>query len=80
MEIQEVNGNIHFNVAKSDRLYTFVAPKGGTFGEAYDAAFKVLEHILEMSKAAVEKAKPVEQPAQAAPEVQGEVTNGTEQS
>jgi hypothetical protein len=60
-------GNVHCVVKKEDRTYTFILPIGAPLGEAYDACFKVLEEIVEMSKVAVERAKPAEQPIQ--PEV-----------
>ena len=67
----EAKNFIHFEVVKENRCYTFQLPVGGSFGEAYDACFQVLEQIMEMSKKAVDAAKPV---------VDGEVTNGEKQS
>ena len=45
---------------ESDRVYRFELPVGAPFGEAYDAAFKVLKEILAMSNQALEAARPQE--------------------
>lgn len=41
----------------NEHTFTFHMPLGVPYGEAYDAAFSILEDILELSKQAVEKAK-----------------------
>lgn len=53
-------------VNKNDHLYQFVMPVGAPFGEAYDAAYEVLNVIVQMAKEAAEKAKPStpEQPSE----------------
>lgn len=51
---------INLEVKKEDRTFVFSMPVGSPFGEAYDAAFAVLNEIQEMSKRAVEQAKPKE--------------------
>lgn len=51
---------INLEVKKEDRTFVFSMPIGAPFGEAYDAAFTVLNEIQEMSKKAVEHAKPKE--------------------
>jgi hypothetical protein len=56
----EVKTHVHFAIDKDERKYVFSLPAGGTLGEAYDAAYQVLEKILEMSKEAADKAKPSE--------------------
>lgn len=53
----DVKTHVHFTIDKEDRKYVFSLPAGGTLGEAYDAAYQVLERVLEMSKEAAEKAK-----------------------
>jgi hypothetical protein len=45
---------------KNNRVYSFSMPMGAPIGEAYDVAFSILEQIVELSKQAVAKAKPVE--------------------
>jgi len=56
----EVKTQINFETVKGERKYIFSMPVGGTLGEAYDAAFEVLERLLTMSKEAAEKAKQVD--------------------
>lgn len=59
---KEINGN----------KYTFHMPVGVPYGEAHDAAFSMVEDILELSQKAVEKIKKdrEEQKAKAAAEAQ----------
>lgn len=59
-------GYIHLEVVKGERAYAFQLPIGAPFGEAYDAAFQVLQEILKMAKDASEKAAPVEPESQEA--------------
>lgn len=51
---------VNLEVKKGERTFVFSMPIGAPFGEAYDAAFTVLNEIMEMSKKAVEQAKPKE--------------------
>lgn len=51
---------VNLEVKKGERTFVFTMPIGSPYGEAYDAAFNVLNEILEMSKKAVEAAKPAE--------------------
>lgn len=44
-------------VQKNDNIFSFHMPAGVNYGEAYDAAFAVLEDILALSKQAVESAR-----------------------
>lgn len=53
-------------------IFRLDMPVGVPFGMAYDACFEFLNHISEMSRTAVEKARPTEEPV-AEPEVE-EVT------
>lgn len=71
----EVRSCVQFDVVKESRTYSFIMPVGGSLGEGYDAAFQVLEKILEMSKNAADKAKPA-QPA----EEKKDEANGEKQS
>ncbi len=48
---------ISLDVEKNGNKYSFHMPMGIPYGEAYDAAFMVLEDILSLSKQAVENAK-----------------------
>lgn len=52
-------GYVHLEVTKGEHNYAFVLPLGAPFGEAYDAAFQVLQQILKMAQDASEKASPV---------------------
>jgi len=54
---------INLEVKKGEKTFVFSMPVGSPFGEAYDAAFSVLNEIMEMSKKAVEAAKPAEMDA-----------------
>ena len=45
-------------------IFRLDMPVGVPFGLAYDACFEFLNHISEMSRAAVEKARPVEAEAE----------------
>jgi len=51
---------VNLEIKKGERTYVFTMPIGSPFGEAYDAAFNVLNEILEMSKKAADQAKPAE--------------------
>jgi hypothetical protein len=48
---------ITLEVEKNGNVYTFHMPYGVNYGEAYDAAFAILEDILTLSKQAVEAAR-----------------------
>ncbi len=48
---------ISLQVEKGSNTYTFNMPMGVPYGEAYDAAFSILEDILDLSKKAVESAR-----------------------
>lgn len=47
---------IKLETEKNERSYEFIMEIGSPYGEAYDAAFEFLNHILEMSKDAANKA------------------------
>jgi hypothetical protein len=44
-------------VEKNDHTYAFHMPFGVQYGEAYDAAFSILEDILELSKQSLETSR-----------------------
>jgi hypothetical protein len=62
-------GYLHLEVTKGERNYAFTLPIGAPFGEAYDAAFSVLQEILKMAQEASEKASPVTKDESAASDV-----------
>jgi hypothetical protein len=45
-------------IVQNENTYTFIMPAGASLGEAYNAAFQALQNVLELSKDAVERAKP----------------------
>lgn len=53
--------SVSFEVKTGDNTYTFTMPYQCPLGEAYDAAYKVLADIVDMSQRAFEKAKQEEE-------------------
>lgn len=51
---------ITIEITKNDRVFSFNMPVGAPFGEAYDACYETLQHIVEFSKKAAEQAKQAE--------------------
>ena len=49
-------------VEVADNLYTFTMPTNVSYGQLYDAAFKILQEVTEMAQKEVDKAKPQESP------------------
>lgn len=47
---------VSIEITKDDRKYSFNMEVGSPFGEAYDAAFDVLQHIVNLSKQAADSA------------------------
>lgn len=45
-------------IEKNDHKFQFSMPAGVSYGEAYDAAFKVLHQVLEMAKNVADQASP----------------------
>lgn len=56
MEIKSF-GTFSLEIEKNDRVYRFTLPYGSPFGEAYDAAFQILQHVLKLQNEAVEQMK-----------------------
>jgi hypothetical protein len=55
-------------VQRGEKTFKFLVPEGSSIGETYDAAFDVLQYMVNMAKEAAEKARPVhlnEEPAPA---------------
>lgn len=48
---------VKLSMEKSERTYEFYMPIGSPYGEAYDAAFEMLQEITKMSQEAADKAK-----------------------
>ena len=51
---------IVLEVEKGDKKFSFIMPSGCHYGKAYDAAFAILNEVMDMAKVAVERAKPKE--------------------
>jgi hypothetical protein len=49
---------VTIEVVKNDHTFVFQLPVGAPYGEAYDAAYEVLQNIVELAKNAAEAAKP----------------------
>lgn len=54
-----VKSLVSIDIAKGDRKYSFHMEVGSPFGEAYDAAFDVLQHIVSLSKQAADSAQQI---------------------
>lgn len=52
-----IKSSLSIEITKGDRVFSFVMPIGAPYGEAYDAAFEVLQQIVELSKQAADQAK-----------------------
>lgn len=55
-----VKSFVVIEIEKNDNRFSFMMPVGAPFGEAYDACYEALNHIVEFSKKAAEQAKPIE--------------------
>lgn len=53
-------------IEKNGRKYSLSMDMGAPLGEIYDALFAMLQDVSDMSKAAVEKAKPMDSDQQEA--------------
>ena len=53
----DVKTFVTIEIKKNDRVFSFNMPAGSPFGEAYDACYETLGHIIEFSKKAQEQAK-----------------------
>lgn len=54
----DVKNSVVFSIVKNGRTYTFNAPVDGNLGEAYDAAYNVLDEIVRRIQESVQKAAP----------------------
>jgi hypothetical protein len=61
-ETMDQTANVILSHKVEERTYQFIMPVGAPFGEAYDAAFKALDTIMNMAKDAVDKQKREETP------------------
>lgn len=53
----EMHSRVEMVITKGEHRYSFLMPFSAPAGEAYDAAFDVLEKIVEMAKTSKEKMK-----------------------
>lgn len=53
----DVKTQVVLEVKKNDRIFSYCMPAGAPFGEAYDAAYEILQQIIEFSKKATETLK-----------------------
>lgn len=60
---------INFEVVKNDRVYTLLMPNEAPLGEIYDSLHEMLTAVLELSKQAADRAKPVQPSEHIEPEV-----------
>ena len=51
----DLRSYVSIEVKKNDRVYSYLMPVGAPFGEAYDAAFEVLQSVLDMAKKSSEQ-------------------------
>lgn len=54
----DVKNSVVFSIVKNGRTYAFNAPVDGNLGEAYDAAYNVLDEIVRRIQDSVQKAAP----------------------
>jgi len=55
--IMDIHSQVVIEIKKDDHVFRFSMPLGSPFGKAYDAAYEVLQHIVDLSKKAAEQAK-----------------------
>ncbi len=60
----EIRNTLVMEVEKGGNTFRLLLPAGAGLGAAYDATHEFLIQLLEMSKEAAERAKPVEASAQ----------------
>lgn len=54
-------------IQRGEKTFKFLVPEGSSIGETYDAAFDVLQYMINMAKEAAEKARPVNLDESASP-------------
>ena len=59
----EVKNFVEFSVMNNGRLYTFNVPADGNLGEAYDAAYQVLDEITRRIQEIAKQRAPQEVPS-----------------
>lgn len=57
----ETKQYISVEVKKGDFTFVFQMPNGASWGNALDASFDLLQHIIKMSQQASEQLRPVQQ-------------------
>jgi len=65
-ENMKLSSRIDMEVVSNENRYVFNMPLNAPAGEAYDAAFQVLEQILEMAKVTKDRMQKEEQKEEAA--------------
>jgi hypothetical protein len=53
----DIRNTLTLEVTKEKNTYSFNLPTGATYGEAYDAAFEVLNKLIEMQQEALKKSQ-----------------------
>ena len=56
----DIRSHVVIEIKKEDHTFSFHMPLGAPFGKAYDAAYEVLQHIVDLSKKAADQAKQAE--------------------
>lgn len=56
----DIRSHVVIEIKKEDHTFSFSMPLGAPFGKAYDAAYEVLQHIVELSRKAADQAKQAE--------------------
>ncbi len=54
----ETKTQVIIEVKKGDNTFSYHMPAGSPFGQAYDAAFEILQKLIEYSQKATETLKP----------------------
>lgn len=57
----ELKSLVVIEVDKNDKKFSFSMPAGSSYGDAYDAAFEVLQQTVELAKKAADATKPTPQ-------------------
>lgn len=53
----DARGIVVFEVEKNGHKYAFHAPLGTPYGEAHDALYEIIEHVIELAKKSADTAK-----------------------
>ncbi len=49
--------NVHFEVTKNDRRYSFVVPMNAPLGECFDACHEMLQEVIKQAQQSADKSK-----------------------